>query len=131
MHEIPLFVDLSIRRACGFVSLAIATVMLSLSFDMPLALRSGAAMTGFLCCALIFLAWRSPRRDVRRTEFWSMFAAHYPEILARADAARLQAAAQRIWRQRLIWHAERIGFAALALWAGAGIAALIRTFAGG
>jgi hypothetical protein len=131
MHEIPIFVDLSIRRACGFVSLAIGTVMLALSFDMPLALRSGAAMTGFLCCALIFLAWRTPQRDVRRTEFWSLFAAHNPEVVAQTDAARLQATARRIWHQRLIWHAERIGLAAVALWAGAGIAALIRVFAGG
>jgi hypothetical protein len=131
MHEIPLCIDLSIRRACGFVSLAIATVMLALSFDLPLALRSGAAMTGVLCCALLVLAWRSSRRDVRRTEFWSIFAERNPEIVAQADAARLQAAARRIWQERLVWHAERIGLAALVLWAGAGIAALARAYAQG
>lgn len=131
MHEMPLCIDLSIRRACGFFSLGIATVMIALSFDMALALRSGAAMTGFLCCALLVLAWRSTRRDVRRTEFWCIFAARNPEIVARADAARLQAAARRIWQQRLMWHAERIGLAALVLWAGAGIAALLRAYAAG
>jgi hypothetical protein len=130
MDEIPLYVDLSIRRACGFAALAIGTVMLALSFDMPLALRSGAAMMGFLCCVLLFIAWRSPRRDVRRTEFWSMFAASNPEIVAQADAARLQAAARRIWYERLMWHAERIGLAALVLWVGAGLAALVRAHAG-
>ncbi|CAH0230433.1 hypothetical protein ROS9278_02637 [Roseomonas sp. CECT 9278] len=131
MHEIPLCIDLSIRRACGFFSLAIATVMIALSFDMALALRSGAAMTGFLCCGLLVLAWRSSVRDVRRTEFWCIFAARNPEIVAQADAARLQETARRIWQRRLMWHAERIGAAALALWAGAGIAAFVRAYAQG
>lgn len=129
MHELPLCIDLSIRRACGFASLAIGTVMLALSFDLPLALRSGAAMTGLLCCALLFVAWRTPRRDVRRTEFWSLFADRNPGIVAHADAARLHAAARRIWRERLVWHADRIGLAAVGLWAGAAIAAVLRAAA--
>jgi hypothetical protein len=131
MDEIALYADLSIRRACGFAALAIGTVMLALSFDMPLALRSGAAMMGVMCGVLLVLAWRSPRRDVRRTEFWSMFAASNPDLVTRGDAARLQAAARRIWHARLIWHAERVGLAALALWAGAGLAMLSRLHAGG
>lgn len=126
MHEIPLCVDLSIRRACGFFSLAIATVMIALSFDLPLALRSGAAMTGFLCCVLLVLAWRASARDVRRTEFWCIFAARNPEIVAQMDAARLHAAARSIWQQRLMWHAERIGLVAILLWLVAGVAALTR-----
>ncbi len=131
MDEITLYVDLSIRRACGFAALAIGTVMLSLSFDMPLALRTGAALMGVMCAVLLVMAWRCPRRDVRRTEFWSMFAASNPELVARADAARLQARARRIWHARLMWHAERVGLAALALWAGAGVALLARLHAGG
>jgi hypothetical protein len=131
MDEIALYADLSIRRACGFAALAIGTVMLSLSFDMPLALRSGAAMMGVMCGVLLLLAWRSPRRDVRRTEFWSMFAASNPDLVTRDDAARLQAVARRIWQARLVWHAERVGLAALALWAGAGLAMLARLHAGG
>ena len=131
MHVIPLLVDLSIRRACGFAFLAIGTVMLSLSFDLPLALRSGADMTGLVCCALVFLAWRSRRCDVRHTEFWSMFAARNPEVLAQGDRARLQEAARRIWRQRLIWHAERIGVVAVVLWAGAAAGAMVRAAIGG
>jgi hypothetical protein len=126
MHEIPLCIDLSIRRACGFVALGIGTVMLALSFDMPLALRSGAAMMGAMCGVLLLIAWRSSRRDVRRTEFWAIFAARNPELLARGDMARLQALARRVWRERLVWHAERIGIAAIALWAGAVVAALLR-----
>jgi hypothetical protein len=126
MHEIPFCIDLSIRRACGFVALAIGTVMLALSFDMPLALRSGAVMTAALCGVLLLLAWRSSRRDVRRTEFWSIFAARNPDILAAGDVARIQATARRLWRERLLWHAERIGAAALVLWAGALVAALLR-----
>jgi hypothetical protein len=83
-------------------------------------------MMAAMCGALLLIAWRSSRRDVRRTEFWSIFAARNPDVLARGDVARIQATARRLWRERLLWHAERIGIAALVLWAGAGVAALVR-----
>jgi hypothetical protein len=131
MEELPLLADLAIRRACGFGSLAIGTVMLSLSFDLPLAFRTGASLTSIFCCALVLLAWRANRRDVRRTEFWAMFAARNPQLVAGRDTARLQATARRVWHDRLVWHAERVGLAAVALWIGAGIALAAQALAGG
>jgi hypothetical protein len=130
MEILRTLVDLSIRRACGFASLAIGMVMLALSFDLPLALRTGAAMTSILCVALAVMAWRSPRQDVRRTEFWVLFASTHPEMLAAMDPARLRASAHRIWRERLVWHADRIGLASLVLWAVAGLATLLRVLGG-
>jgi hypothetical protein len=131
MEELPVFADFCIRRACAFASLAIGTVMLALSFDLPLAFRTGASMTSILCGVLAFMAWRSPRRDVRRTEFWAMFAASNPELITPRGTGHLQAVARRVWRDRLVWHAERIGLAALALWVGAGLATLLQALRGG
>lgn len=131
MESLQTLADLSIRRACGFALLAVGMVMLALSFDLPLAFRTGASMTSILCGVLAFMGWRSPRRDVRRTEFWVMFAATNPDLVATRDTRRLQATARRIWRDRLVWHADRVGLAALALWAGAGLATLLQALRNG
>lgn len=123
--------DVSIRRACGFASFGIALVMLSLSFDLHLALRAGAGLTSIFCGIVWFLAWRSPRRDVRRTELWAILTAEGLLPMPGPEALRLRALASRMLRDRLVWHAERIALAALAMWACAGAIALGRGFLGG
>jgi len=120
MDSLTVAADLSIRRACGFAGLAIACVMLALTFDLALALRIGGDMVGLLCLGLLFAAWRAPRRDLRHSEVWSLL----PET---ADAARLrqgtrderQTLLSAVLRARLMWHAERIGAVAVGLWAAA------------
>lgn len=110
--------DQSIRRACGFAALAIGMVMLSLSFDLALAFRSGAALAGLLCLGLAAAAWQAPYRDVRRTELWALLAGTAGERLRlqRLPRAEAQALLSGVLRDRLLWHADRVGLVALALW---------------
>ncbi len=116
MNTVRQLADFSIRRACGFAGLGIGVVMLSLSYSLPLALRSGAALAALLCFGLLLAAWRAPRRNIRDSELWGLlpgtdaaFALHLP----RGEAQALLAG---VLRQRLIWHAERVGLLAVALY---------------
>jgi hypothetical protein len=130
MDILPILADLSIRRACGFAALAIGTVMLALSYDMALALRSGAVLASLMCGVLWAMAWGTPLRDIRRTELWSMLAAERRHLTLGPDAPRLRALASRVLRDRLVWHGERIAVAALALWACTGAVAAYRMLVG-
>jgi hypothetical protein len=130
MEILRIFADISIRRACGFAALAIGTVMLALSYDLALALRSGAVLASLVCGAVLLLAWGTPLRDVRRTELWSMLAAERRHLTRGPDAPRLQALAARVLQDRLLWHGERIAVAALALWICAGIFAALDFLSG-
>lgn len=74
MQELEALAVLSVRRACGFGALAIATVMLSLAGTPAIAFGAGA-----VCCLLmaLILYWKSDqavRLDHRRTELWIMLA---------------------------------------------------------
>lgn len=114
--------DLSIRRACGFAALGIATVMLGLSYDLVLSFRSGAILTSIVCGVIWLRALMSPWRDIRDTEMW-MLLAHERKHLTRGPEARhVAAAAGAVLRERLEWHAERVALAALALWVCTGLA---------
>lgn len=116
MDSVIALADHSIRRACGFAGLGIGTVMLALSFELPLAFRSAGALTAVLCLGLLAAAWRAPRRDMRRSELWAMLpgtAAEFARGLPRAEAQRLLAG---VLRARLIWHAERAAILALGFW---------------
>lgn len=113
-HLLPTLADRSIRRACGFAGFGVGSVMLALSFDLPLAFRFGGMLFALLCLGLLWTAWRAPYRDVRRGELWIELQAvcDGPPPYAR-DVA--QALLSSVMRQRLIWHAERVGIAALAM----------------
>ncbi|MBX9700149.1 MAG: hypothetical protein K2X74_11980 [Acetobacteraceae bacterium] len=116
METLTALADHSIRRACGFAGLGIATTMLAFSFDLPLAFRTAGAMTAVLCLGLLWAAWRAPRRDLRRSELWALLpgtTAEFARTLPRGEAQRLLAG---VLRRRLIWHAERVGLAALGFW---------------
>lgn len=126
MDMIDAVVDHCIRRGLGFAGLAIGTVMLSLSFDFPLALRTGANMLALTAGVLIFAAWRAPRRDQRRSEAWSEFSAFRPELASRLPRSEAQRLLSESLRRRLIWHAERVSLAAIGFWAGSALASLMR-----
>jgi hypothetical protein len=131
MELLPILADLTIRRACGFAALGIGTVMLALSFDLPLALRSGAVLTSIACGVLWLMAWATPRRDIRQTEMWSLLVAERRHLTRGAEAGRLQAMAAQVLRDRLVWHAERVAIAALVMWACTGVAMLARAVLAG
>lgn len=74
MQELEAFAVLSVRRACGFGALAIATLMLGLVGTPAVAFETGA-----VCCLLmaLILYWKSDhalRQDHRKTELWMMLA---------------------------------------------------------
>ncbi|WP_119300259.1 hypothetical protein [Dongia deserti] len=74
MQELEALAVLSIRRACGFGALAIATLMLGLSYAPGVAFGTGA-----VCCLLmaLILYWKGDhalRQDHRKTELWLMLA---------------------------------------------------------
>ena len=100
MEKLHAFADISIRRACGFVGLAMVTVMISLSFDPVLALRTGAEMAATLFLALAFAAWRTPRRNMRHTEVHAMLRGDgVPSNWLSTEVNRAQIAT--VWRTRL------------------------------
>jgi len=115
MDRLDAFADLSIRRACAFFALAAVTVMLSLSFDLMLAFRTGAEMTALLAIVLAFCAWRASRRDIRHTEVYAMLrSSGLPrDRLAQPDT---RARIAQVLRERLAWHAERAAATAVALY---------------
>jgi len=115
MDRLDAFADLTIRRACAFVALAAVTVMLSLSFDLMLVLRTGADMTSLLAIALGISARRAPRRDIRHTEVYAMLrSAGLPRDWLTQPDTRARIA--EVLRERLAWHAERVAVTAAALY---------------
>ncbi len=125
MERLEAFTDISIRRACGFVGLGAATVMISLSFDPALAFRTGADIAALLAAGLALSAWRAPRRNMRHTEVYAMLrGAGVPRNWLSAEVNRRQIA--HVLRARLAWHAERVALLAVALWAVALILWLLR-----
>jgi uncharacterized membrane protein len=108
--------DRSIRRALGFAGLGIGLVMVSLSFDLPLALRCGADLAALVAVTLFIVAWRTPHRDLRHSEPWMMLNDLVPEFVNGFGKAELMRRLKETLRRRLIWHAERMGVLAVALW---------------
>jgi hypothetical protein len=74
VQELETLALLSVRRACGFGALAIATLMFGLIGTPAVAFGTGA-----VCCLLmaLILYWKSDhalRQDHRKTELWMMLA---------------------------------------------------------
>jgi hypothetical protein len=74
VRELEALAVLSVRRACGFGALAIATLMVGLIGTPAAAFGSGA-----VCCLVmaVILYWKSDlalRQDHRKTELWMMLA---------------------------------------------------------
>jgi hypothetical protein len=109
------YADLSIRRACGFAGLAIVTVMMGLSYDMPLSFRIGAQMLALVVLGLVLAALRAPHRNLRHSEVYALLRdAGLPR--GRLASREVQAEIAAVLRARLLWHAERVAAAALGLW---------------
>jgi len=120
MDPVEVVIDHCIRRGLGFAGLAVGLVMLSLSFDLPLALRSGAGLVATTVGALLAGAWRAPRRDMRHSEAWALLDSWKPEVL-RGRRGDVQDRLRKTLRRRLLWHAERLGLLAVGLWVALGL----------
>lgn len=109
--------DLSIRRACGFAGLGIGCTMLALAFDFALALRIGGDLLAMGCGILLLAAWWAPYRDLRHAEIWYLMPEWACDALRSKPRAEWHALAAAALRSRMVWHAERVGVAAVAMWA--------------
>ena len=70
MDRIQAAAEISIGRAVGFGTLAIATVVLGLIFDPVLALKSGGALTLLMAAIILIKAERARSQPYRSTEVW-------------------------------------------------------------
>ena len=62
----------SVGRAVAYAGFAILTLMLSLSFDPVMALKSGGVLQLLLLASLMLKAQRAATQDYRHTETWSL-----------------------------------------------------------
>ena len=126
MDMIDAAVDSCIRRGLGFVGLAVATVMLSLSYDFVLSMRIGGDILAMAAGVMLVFAWRAPKRDHRRSEAWILLSGYSPDAAARLSRGEAQQLMAASVRRRMVWHAERVGAGAIAFWAVALLIALAK-----
>ena len=70
MDRIRYFAELSVLRALGFTGVGLSTLLLGLSFDPRLALRTAAVILGIVGVILVVKSHNALRRNYRRTELW-------------------------------------------------------------
>jgi hypothetical protein len=72
MDRVEFLADFAVKRGCAFALLAIATVMLGLSYDLVLCLKSGAILEALHGSVLGVFAYNAPRWNHRSTELWAL-----------------------------------------------------------
>lgn len=111
MDRIRYFADLSVKRACGFGVLAIVMVMLGLSNDLHLAIRTAAILFSLQVAVLLHFAWRAPRIHYRKREVWILLDGWHglPET-------RAHQAISTIMRDTFLGYAELGAWVATGFW---------------
>ncbi len=99
--------DLSIARGCGFASLAVACVMVSLAGNPARVFEAGGFGALLLSLALILKARNARTDNFKRTEVWIMLEKNErpPEALAADWITRARKAALLCWAHRMAWAA--------------------------
>lgn len=121
MDRIEYLADITIRRGCGFALLAIGTVMLGLSYDLLLCLKSGAILQALHGSVLGLFAYNAPKWNHRSTELWAL-------LNKGADLPPNYPPEQllEVLRKTYLRYAEMAGVVTLALCAGALIVWMVR-----
>lgn len=111
MDRVYFYADLSIRRACGFGFMAIATAVVGLYWDAALMVKAAAIGVSLMVAILLYKAMEAPKRPYKRTELWLLLEKthEFPE-------SRVQEVLGGALRDRYLWHATVTGIAALVLW---------------
>jgi hypothetical protein len=112
MDRIRFCADLSIRRACGFALLAIATAVAGNAFAPALAVRTAATLISLMAAVLTLMAWHAPHRDYRRTEVWILLDKKH-----NLPPHRAQEVIGGVLHDRYQWHADVTLAVAALLWA--------------
>ncbi|MBN9516192.1 MAG: hypothetical protein J0H97_22505 [Alphaproteobacteria bacterium] len=121
MDRIEYLADLIVRRGCGFALLAIATVMLGLSYDLLLCLKSGAILEALHGSVLGLFAYNAPKWNHKSTELWTL-------LNKGADLPPNYPPAQllEVLRKTYLRYAEMAGCVALMMCVGAVIVWIVR-----
>lgn len=121
MDRIEYLADITVRRGCSFVLLAICTVMLGLSYDLLLCLKSGAILQALHGSMLGLFAYNAPKWNHRSTELWVL-------LNKGADLPPNYPPEQllEVLRKTYLRYAEMAGVVTLALCTGALIVWMVR-----
>ena len=121
MDRIEYLADMIVRRGCGFALLAIGMVMLGLSYDLLLCLKSGAVLQALHGSVLGLFAYNAPRWNHRSTELWVL-------LNKGADLPPNYPPEQllEVLRKTYLRYAEMAGVVTLALCIGAAIVWVFR-----
>ena len=92
----------SIGRACGFAGLAIFVLMIGLSFDPPLATRTGGLISLGVTALVLLYGWRAPTRPYKKTETWLILPKEY-----RPPAGIAQQLIGNTLRETSFWFARK------------------------
>ena len=66
------YAEISVRRGCGFVAIAIASAMVGAASEPDVCFRLGAGFAALTAVVLYWRGRRAPTRNFRRTEVWLM-----------------------------------------------------------
>lgn len=121
MDRIEYLADVIVRRGCGFALLAICMVMLGLSYDLLLCLKSGAILEALHGSVLRLFAYNTPRWNHKSTELWVL-------LNKGADLPPNYPPEQllEVLRKTYLRYAEMAGVVTLALCIGAAIVWVVR-----
>lgn len=121
MDRIEYLADVIVRRGCGFALLAICMVMLGLSYDLLLCLKSGAVLEALHGVVLGLFAYNAPRWNHRSTELWILLdkGADLPPNYPPEQLLE-------VMRKTYLRYAEMAGVVTLALCIGAAIVWAVR-----
>lgn len=115
MDTLRTLADHAIRRVLLGLVLGIVAVMAGLAHAPLLALQSGALLTAALWLMLWALAVSVPRRDLRGTQLWQQLSTLAGEKAVRLRGREGHRQLAAILAERLMWHADRAGMAAMSL----------------
>lgn len=103
--------DVSVKRACGFATLAIWTMMAGCAFRPLMAIRAGAILFTLAGVVLFYMASRAGKVNYRHTELWILLDKRHglPED-------RAQAIIGGIRREVLAHHAHYAAYVAGSMW---------------
>ncbi|MFN4014850.1 MAG: hypothetical protein ACK4JB_05935 [Reyranella sp.] len=121
MDRIEYLADVSVRRGCGFALLAICMVMLGLSYDLLLCLKSGAILQALHGVVLGLFAYNAPKWNHRSTELWVLLdkGADLPPNYPPEQLLE-------VLRKTYLRYAEMAGVVTLALCIGAAVVWFVR-----
>jgi hypothetical protein len=111
----------TVLRACGFGSLAIFCLMIGMSFNPPVAFKTGGVLTMLMTMILVLKAIEAGTKPYRRTEMWL----YLPEE-HRPPPASAQQVTSSIMRETYLTFAMWTSIVAIAMW----LLAMLFSYAG-